>query len=113
MKLFYEFIVIYILMFLVDYLILKKLKILDEYSLIKKLSHIKVRKNASKKILLITSFINSLILTLVCMFAIHIQLSLIIVMPLSFLLLLLLIYSLYSIYGNILRSKYEKKKRKK
>ena len=112
MKLVYEFIILYVIMFFIDYLILKKLNVLDEYNFMKNLCHLKRKKKPKKSIKIISSLINSFILSLVCVFAININLSLIIVIPLTFILLMLLIYSLYKIYGNILKNKESKNSRK-
>lgn len=108
MKVVYEFIILYIVMFIVDYVILKKLNVLDEYNFIRKLCNIKKKIKVSKKLKIISSLFNSFIISIVCVFAINVNLSIIIVLPISFCLLFLLIYSVYKIYGNILKNKLKK-----
>lgn len=108
----YEFIILYVLLFLMDYFVLKKLNVLDEYNFIKHLCHIKKKIKVTYKLKLISSLINSVILSVVCVFAINVKISLLILFPLVFLLLLALIYSLYTIYGNFLKKYIEKSKLK-
>lgn len=112
MELICSFLVIYIIMFLVDYFILKNLKKyrINEFEYMKKRFKLKNKKGNYIKV--ITSFLNAFIMTIVCIFVLYINWPLIITLPISFILLLLLVYSLYGLYGNLLGRKYEKKIKK-
>lgn len=110
MKLFVYYIIIFVLLFLIDYYILKNIKILEinEFDFIKKLKKIKIKQPNNFK--LISSLLNSLIMSIVCLLAIFIDLSLIFVFPICFIVLILLIYSVYEIYGRILEKNEKQKK---
>lgn len=111
MKIFLKILLIYIVTFLIDYFILKNLNKfkIDEYSYMKK--RYKLKKRKVKNIRIITSLLNSLIMTFVCIFILYVKLPLILSFFIGFIFLILLIYSIYGIYGNILR-KWENEKRK-
>ena len=109
MKAIYIFLILYVIIFLIDYLILKNLgkyKI-NEYAYMQK--RFKLKNKKSKYINLITSFINSFIMSIVCFVAIYFNLPLYISLPMSFILLFILIYFLYGIYGKILKKKQKNK----
>ena len=101
------FIILYFLMFLVDYFILKKF-MTSEYEFMRyKFNLPKKNKKFIQSIKLKCSLINAFILSLVCTFALFINLPLYIILPISFGLILLLIYCCYSIYGKKLQKKFK------
>ncbi len=112
MKIFYNFVIIYIVMFLIDKYLLKRFRTfkINEYDLMKKLCNLKRSSNANKSIKLICSLINAFIMSIVIIFNLYSNWSFYITFPLSFILLLLLIYSFYKIFGNILKGKENEKR---
>lgn len=110
MKLFVYYIIIFILLFLIDYFVLKNIKILEinEFDFIINLKKIKIKQPKNFKF--ISSILNSLIMSTVCLLAKFINLPLILVVPICFIVLILLIYSVYEIYGRILEKNEKQKK---
>ena len=106
------FVFLLIIMFLIDFLILKKFHI-NELEYMKARFKLKKSLKETKKIKIITSLINSFILSLVIVFAIYCKWNLFIILIISFLLLTLLIYIIYGIYGKFLMRKQDEKKVKK
>lgn len=107
MKIFYSFIIMYIAIFIVDRYILKKVEFLkiNEYEYMKKLCNLKKNSKSTKAINVTTSLINAFIMSLVIIFDLYCDLSLIIVFPLSFVAMMLLIYSSYKTFGTYLKKK--------
>lgn len=104
------FLILYIIMFLIDYFELKKF-MTSEYEFMRyKYNLPKKNKKFIQSIKLKCSVINAFILSIVSIFALFIKLPLYIILFSSFILLLLLIYCFYSIYGRILLKKLRKNK---
>lgn len=102
------FMILYMIMFLIDYFILKKF-MTSEYEFMRyKYNLPKKNKKFIQSIKLKCSLINAFILSIVCTFALFINLQLYIILPISFVWLLMLIYACYSIYGKILLKKLKK-----
>ena len=99
------FIISFVIYFLIDYLILKRSKKLK----INEFEYLKYRYKYSKSfketklISLICSILNSIIMGIVCAVIIYCDYPYYISIPIGFVLLFLLIYSVYGIYGNILK----------
>ena len=95
------FIISFVIYFLIDYLILKRSKKLK----INEFEYLKYSKSfkETKLISLICSILNSIIMGIVCAVIIYCDYPYYISIPIGFVLLFLLIYSVYGIYGNILK----------
>ncbi len=108
------FLVIYIIIFLLDYFLLKRFKVLmiNEYDYLIARFKLKDNDKERKRSKLICSLLNALIISLVSTFIIYIKWSLYLKFPLAFVLLVILIYTIYGLYGIILRSKQNEKKGK-
>lgn len=108
------FLVIFIIIFLLDYFLLKRFKVLmiNEYDYLIARFKLKDNEKARKKSKIICSLLNALIISLVSTFIIYIKWSLYLKFPLAFVLLVILIYTIYGLYGIILRSKQNEKKGK-
>lgn len=105
MKVICEFIILYIVMFLIDYFILKKF-MTSEYEFMRyKCKLPRKGKKYLESIKLNCSLINAFILSFVCTCALLCELPLFITLPLAFLIMLVLIYIIYSVYGKILKRK--------
>lgn len=113
MKTFYILLILYIALFIIDYFILKKIKKfeINEYAYLKRKNKLKLKQPKHFKI--ISSLLNSLIMFLVSILALAIKTPLIITFLLCFIVLLLLIYSVYEIYGRILKKHEKTEKTKK
>ena len=109
------FLIIYVIIFILDYFLLKKFKILmiNEYDYLVARFKLKDNEKDRKRSKIICSLINALIISLVSTFIIYIKWSLYLKFPLAFVLLVILIYSIYGLYGIILRSKQNGKKEKR
>lgn len=108
MKIVYEFIILYIIMFLIDYVILKQFHT-NELEYMKLRFKLKKTLKQTKKIKIICSLINSFIISIVVIFSLHCKWNLAITLLVDFVLLILLIYSIYGVFGNILKKEKSKK----
>ena len=99
------FIITFVIYFLVDYLFLKnskKFKI-DEFKYLKKRFNLSKNMKETKTTKLTCSILNASIMGIVCAIILYCNFNYLISVPLAFALIFLLIYSVYGIYGNILK----------
>lgn len=99
------FIIIFVIYFLVDYFILKKSKKfkLNEFEYLRKRYKYSKNFKETKNIKLVSSGLNSLIMTTVSSVLIYCNYPMLISLSIGFVLLIFLIYSVYGIFGNVLK----------
>lgn len=103
---------LFIIMFLIDFYILKKIHT-SEFEYMKMKFKFKKSFKESRNMKIVSSIINAFIISTVILFSLHCNFNLFLTFIIAFVLLVLLIYSLYEIYGNILLKKMVKNSRNK